>query len=37
MNSFTDLNKMAMFWMIENDWSKFAKKGLNLLDSMICH
>ena len=37
MNSFQDLNKLCLFWMIENDWEKFSKKSLNLLDSMICH
>ena len=37
MDSNTDLNKLCLFWMVENDWEKFGKKGLNILDSMICH
>ena len=37
MDSNQDLNKICLFWMIENNWDKFSKKSLNLLDSMICH
>ena len=37
MNSFQDMNKLCLFWMIENDWEKFGKKGLNIVDSMIIH
>lgn len=37
MNSFQDMNKLCLFWFIENDEVKFKKKGLDLLNSLICH
>ena len=37
MNSYTDLNKLTLCFCIKSDLTRFEKKSLELIDTLISH